>query len=421
MDVLVIGSGAREHCLAWKIRQSNLVDRLFCAPGNAGTSLVAENVPIAADDLPALVQWAKVQKIGLTVVGPEVPLVAGIAEVFAEQGQRIFGPSKAAAQLEGSKAFSKELLLRHGIPTAWGASFRNATAAKEYVWAHDGPIVVKADGLAAGKGVVVAQTADEALMAIDEIMVQRVFGEAGDCVIVEECLSGPEVSCLALTDGEAIVPLVPACDYKRVGDGDQGPNTGGMGSYSPPGFATPAMLDEINNRILLPTVRAMAMEGHPYRGVLYAGIMLTPEGPKALEFNCRFGDPETQVILPRLQSDLVPLMLATIDGTLAQHKPIWHNGASCGVVLTSGGYPGHYRQGIAIDGLDDLDGDALLFHAGTHAAGGKVVTAGGRVLTVVALGDNMARARERAYRAAGRIHFDGCQYRRDIALRELKD
>ncbi|MCL4534316.1 MAG: phosphoribosylamine--glycine ligase [Bacteroidetes bacterium] len=419
MNILVIGSGAREHALAWKLAQSPLATGLFCAPGNAGTAQLAENVPISAEDVPRLAEWAQARGIDLTVVGPESPLTAGIVDVFQARGLRVFGPSKAAAAIEGSKVWAKELMWRYGIPTASGAVFASYDEARRYLAAQSGPIVVKADGLAAGKGVIVAQTQAEAQAALSQIMQQRAFGAAGDRVVIEECLAGLEVSLLALTDGAAVRPMAPACDYKRVYDGDRGPNTGGMGSYCPPGFVTEAMVEQITARVLEPAVRAMAAEGIIYRGVLYAGLMLTHEGPKVLEFNARFGDPETQVILPRLDNDLVALALACIDGTLHKETLRWHEGACCGVVLASGGYPGSYRTGFPILGLDALDADGLVFHAGTRLEEGRAVTAGGRVLTVAAKGRTMEEARARAYDNAARVCFEGVHYRRDIAEREV--
>jgi phosphoribosylamine---glycine ligase len=419
MNILVIGSGAREHALVWKIAQSPLAGRLYCAPGNAGTAIQAENVPLAADDIEGLAAWATANDIALTVVGPEAPLTAGIVDTFQARGLRAFGPSGAAAAIEGSKVWAKELMWKYGIPTAKGAVFADYNQARMYLQEQPCPVVVKADGLAAGKGVIIARTPEEAQDALSQIMVQRVFGTAGDKAIIEDCLTGMEVSLLALSDGQTVRPLTPACDYKRVYDDDRGPNTGGMGSYSPPRFFGPSMVAEVTASVLEPTVRAMAKEGVVFKGVLYAGIMLTPQGPQVLEFNARFGDPETQVILPRLKSDLVALALACNNGTLAQEPLEWHDQACCGVVLASGGYPGAYTTGLPISGLDTVGSGAVVFHAGTRLAGGAVVTAGGRVLTVVSQGASMAEARERAYHAAAKISFDGVHYRRDIAAREV--
>ena len=415
MRVLVVGYGAREHTLVWKIARSLVVEKIFCAPGNAGTGLLAENVPIAAEDIARLADWAEANRIDLTVAGPEAPLVAGIADLFTMRGFAMFGPAKAAAQIEGSKAWAKEIMFRHGIPTARSATFDSYDAAKAYLQTQSAPIVVKADGLAAGKGVFVCASREEALAALEQTMVQRVFGGAGERVVIEEYMEGPEVSVLALTDGNTVVPVAPACDYKRVRDNDEGPNTGGMGAYSPPRFVSDDVLRQITETVLKPTVRGLAQEGTPYKGVLYAGIMVTKEGPKVLEFNCRFGDPEVQVILPRLESDLVPLMQAVVNGTLDRETVKWSSDVACGVVLASGGY----KTGFPISGLDTVDADALVFHAGTKKSGDQIVTAGGRVLTVVATGSDMAEAREKVYRNVERISFDGCHYRKDIALREV--
>lgn len=419
MRVLVVGSGAREHALAWKLAQSPRVDRLYCAPGNPGTARLAENVPIPVSDVPALVEWAAANRIDLTIVGPEDPLVAGIVDRLQARGLAAFGPTASAARIEGSKAWAKDLMVRCGIPTARGAAFDAAGAAREYVRSQKPPLVVKADGLAAGKGVVVAHSADEALAAVDACMEQGIFGEAGRRVVVEECLSGTEVSVLALVDGERAVPLIPACDYKPVFDGDRGPNTGGMGSYAPPRFVTPDLYNRIATTVLDPVVARLAAEGSPYRGVLYAGLMLTANGPKVLEFNARFGDPETQAVLPLLESDLAELALAGATGQLSPEMVKWRPGACCAVVLASGGYPGRYEVGKEIAGLDDLDSDVVAFHAGTRAVGGRVVTAGGRVLTIAATGQTMAEARNHAYANVRRVTFAGVHYRTDIALREV--
>jgi len=419
MNVLVIGGGAREHTLVWKLGQSPGVKEIYVAPGNAGTSLIAKNLDIKATDLQALAQAAQDRKIDLAVVGPEAPLTAGIVDLFESRGIATFGPTQEAAKIESSKVFAKELMQKYGIPCARSKSFSSSAEANSYVQAHRPPIVVKADGLAAGKGSIMASTIDEALKALSEIMEERIFGEAGDQVLVEECLVGKEVSLLAFTDGKTVVPMVPACDYKRVFDGDQGPNTGGMGSYSPPGFFDEKMFDRVRATILEPTVRAMAEEGKPYRGVLYAGLMVTEEGPKALEFNARFGDPENQVMLPRLESDLVDIMLAVIEGRLDKIEVKWSDEACVGVVMASGGYPGSYKTGFPIEGLDMIDEDVLVFHAGTKAREGKTLTDGGRVLTVAATGKTMAEAREKVYSNIPRIHFEGCHYRKDIAAREL--
>ena len=420
LNILVIGGGAREHALVWKLRQSPRVRDIFVAPGNAGTGLMAENLDIKATDLESLAQAAQEQKIDLAVVGPEAPLAAGIVDLFQSRGIHAFGPTGEATRIESSKVFARELMQKYGIPCAGGRGFLSFDEARDYVKAQSPPIVVKADGLAAGKGSIVAFSIDEALKALSEIMEQRIFGEAGDQVLIEECLMGREVSLLAFTDGKAVVPMMPACDYKRISDGDQGPNTGGMGSYSPPGFFDQAMINRVRDTILEPTVRAMAQEGKPYIGVLYAGLMITKEGPKVLEFNARFGDPETQVMLPRLRSDPVDIMLSVIDGALDKTKVEWSDEACVGVVLASGGYPGSYKTGFPIDGLDRVDDDVLVFHAGTRAEQGIIYTDGGRVLTVAASGKTMAEARDKVYGNISRIHFEGCHYRKDIAEREIE-
>jgi phosphoribosylamine---glycine ligase len=417
--ILVVGSGAREHALLWKLAQSAMRPTLYCAPGNAGTSALAENVPLRPEDVAGLTGWAAEHAVELTVVGPEAPLVAGIADAFAARGLAVFGPSRAAAEIEASKSWAKSLLKRHGIPTARAAVADDAATARRHLDAYGLPVVIKADGLAAGKGVTVAGTRLEAEAAVDACLVAGAFGEAGRRVLIEECLVGQELSVLAFADGETVVPMVPACDYKRVSDGDEGPNTGGMGAYAPPGLATADLQARIEREILAPTLAALAAEGRPYRGVLYAGLMLTADGPKVLEFNCRLGDPETQVVLPLLDSDLVAVALAVAHGGLAGAPVRWSRGAACGVVLASAGYPDQYASGQPIAGLDALPADALVFHAGTRRVDGRVLTAGGRVLTVAATGPSLAEARARAYGVVDGIQFEGRHYRRDIAAREL--
>jgi len=419
MNILVIGGGAREHSLVWKLSQSPRVAKLYVAPGNAGTGLIAENLNVQATDLQSLAQVAREKNIDLAVVGPEVPLAAGIADLFQSRGIPIFGPSREATKIESSKVFAKDLMHKYGIPCAKSRSFSSCNEAKDYTHSQKPPIVVKADGLAAGKGAILAYSIDDALNALSAIMQDRILGSAGDQVLVEECLEGKEVSLLALTDGKAVVPMVPACDYKRVFDGDQGPNTGGMGAYSPPNFFDTEMINLVKETILEPVVRAMAKEGKPYKGVLYAGLMVTDDGPKVLEFNARFGDPENQVMMPRLESDLVEIMLAVIEGRLDEIKVEWSDEACIAVVVASGGYPGSYKTGIPITGLDTVDKDILVFHAGTKAEGGVIHTDGGRVLTVAATGRNIAEAREKVYNNLPRIHFEGCHYRKDIAQREV--
>ncbi|MBI4234437.1 MAG: phosphoribosylamine--glycine ligase [Chloroflexi bacterium] len=422
MNILVVGSGAREHAIAWKLRQSPKVDRLYVAPGNAGTAATATNLNIPATDLDALAEAVRSHHVDLTVVGPETPLAEGIVDHFQEQGLAIFGPTMAAARLESSKVFGKQLMLQHHIPTPRAEVFSAYEQAKACVEQAPLPTVVKADGLAAGKGVTVCRTREEAQQALYQCMVAKAFGAAGEKVLVEECLSGREVSIFAFTDGTHISPLVAACDYKRLLDGDRGPNTGGMGSYSPPEFWTPGLCDTILRTIIEPTLKAMREEGTPYRGVLYAGLMLTQEGPKVLEFNCRLGDPETQAILPRLRSDLVDILLGVVSGKLADVPVEWAEEACVGIVLASGGYPGEYRKGYPIRGLRSAAEDALVFHAGTRLGHNEVsgkqvaVTDGGRVLTVAACGQTLREARERAYSAVRHIRFEGMHYRRDIAL-----
>ncbi len=417
MNVLVIGNGAREHALAWKIARSPRVKNLFAAPGNAGTAKIARNLRISVEDIAALVEAAKANRIDLVMVGPEAPLTRGIVDALGKAGVPAFGPSGAAAEIEGSKVFAKELMRKYGIPTARSAVFDSFEEAVRYIRTQPFPLVVKADGLAAGKGVIIAASQEEALRALSDIMQKKVFGSAGKRVLIEECLVGREASLLAFTDGQTVVPMVPACDYKRVFDGDRGPNTGGMGSYAPSEFFTEDLQREVMESVVKPAVRAMAQEGRPYRGVLYAGLMVTPAGPKVLEFNARFGDPETQAIIPLLRTDLVEIMEAVIEGKLDRLTIEWSNEACVGVVLASGGYPGSYRTGVPIEGLDRVEEGVLVFHAGTALDDhGRTVTSGGRVLTVTATGKTIAEARARAYANAERITFEGCHYRKDIAM-----
>ena len=422
MRILVIGSGGREHALVWKIAQSQRVTKLFCAPGNPGIAELAECVPIPAADVDGLLDFATRERIDLTVVGPEAPLCAGIADSFQSQGLRVFGPTKRAAQLEGSKVFSKQILLKYNVPTAAAAVFDAASDARAHLRKVGAPIVVKADGLAAGKGVIVASSISEAEQAIAEIMEQKIFGAAGAQVILEECLRGEELSVMALVDGKSFRTLASAQDHKRALDGDRGPNTGGMGAYSP----TPLLNDDLNKQVdsvFQQTLAGLRAEGIEYHGVLYAGLMITERGPEVLEFNCRFGDPETQVVVPRMDFDLVDALEATIDGTLDRLPLKWKTDAAVCVVLAAGGYPGSYERGQPIAGLKDaakLD-KVCLFHAGTRQdADGHIVTDGGRVLGVTALGVSIEKAAQNAYQAVGRIHFDGVQFRRDIAGRALR-
>ena len=397
--------------------QSPRKPEIFVAPGNAGTARAAHNIAVSATDIPALLRFARENAVDFTFVGPEIPLAAGIVDEFEAHGMPIFGPRKGAARIEASKVFAKELLLKNNIPCAHSRSFNLYDEAAAYVKTHRAPIVVKADGLAAGKGVTVAQTIQEALDALKAAMQDKVFEEAGIKVVIEECLTGREMSFFVFTDGKTVLPMVPACDYKRAFDGGLGPNTGGMGSYSPPEFYNPALGVQIMQNIMKPTVQALQDQGVPYCGVLYGGLMMTPEGPKVIEFNARLGDPETQVVLPRLASDLVDIAQAVISHKLDELKINWHQEACVGVVLASGGYPGNYQVGYPVSGLDNLDKDVMAFHAGTKlSADGKVLTAGGRVLSIVARGETLAIAREKVYSNISRINFTGMHYRKDIAL-----
>ena len=397
--------------------QSPKVKEIYVAPGNAGTAQIAHNLEINPSDIESLVKIAQENKIDITVVGPEVPLAAGIVDQFQTKGLPIFGPTKAAAQVEASKVFAKELMQKYNIPCARSASFSDYNQAKEYLQKQTPPIVIKADGLAAGKGVIIADAIPQALEALSSIMESKTLGAAGNKVVIEEYLSGREMSAFAFTDAHTIAPMVPACDYKRIYDGDQGPNTGGMGSYSPPYFLSPALDKAVKESIMEPAVKALREENKPYKGVLYGGLMITNNGPKVLEFNARFGDPETQVVLPRLKTDLVDIMLAVINNNLDQISIEWSEDACVGVVMASAGYPGSYKIGFPITGVDELDKDILVFHAGTKTGStlGQVLTNGGRVLTVVATGKNIAEAREKVYHNISRIHFEGCHYRKDIA------
>jgi phosphoribosylamine--glycine ligase len=416
MNVMIVGSGAREHAIAWKLRQSQRLGNLYVTPGTAGTARIATNLGIPVLDVERLFRAVRAHSIDLTVVGPETPLAAGIVDRFRHEGLRIFGPTQAAARIESSKVFSKELLLRHGIPTGRAQMFGSAQLAKQALQSLSVPVVVKADGLAAGKGVTVCATTAEAVAAVEDAMERRVFGSAGDRILLEECLAGREVSVFVFTDGEHVSAPVAACDYKRVHDGDRGPNTGGMGGYSPPEFWTPELSHQVMETIVWPTLRAMAQEGCPFQGVLYAGLMLTNNGPKVIEFNCRLGDPETQVLMPRLESDLLDIMEAVVDRRLDRCEVRWSTKAAVGVVLASAGYPGDYTRGLPISGLDAVDDDALVFHAATRSAGDSTtVTDGGRVLTVVGAGATLAEARRKAYANANHIHFDGAHHRTDIA------
>ena len=423
MKVLVVGGGGREHALAWKLAQSGRVSDVFVAPGNAGTASEPNmhNVAIAADDVPALVQFAKDKGIALTVIGPEAPLVIGVVDAFRAAGLRCFGPSAQAAQLEGSKAFTKDFLARHHIPTAAYGNFTEIDAAVAYIREQGAPIVVKADGLAAGKGVILAQTEDEAIAAVQDMLAGNAFGEAGHRVVVEEFLVGEEASFIVMVDGEHILPMASSQDHKARDNGDKGPNTGGMGAYSPAPVVTPEMHDRIMREVIEPTVQGMAADGIPYTGFLYAGVMIDPAGvPKVLEFNCRFGDPETQPIMARLQSDFVGLIEAALDERLHEVTAEWDTRASLGVVLAAGGYPDAYRKGDVISGLDkaaNLDGK--VFHAGTELKDGQVVTNGGRVLCAVGLGNTVTEAQANAYALVKEIDWADVYYRTDIGHRAV--
>ena len=420
MNVLVIGSGGREHALAWKIAQSPLVERVYCAPGNAGTASCATNVSIAADDIDKLLGFASDHRIELTVVGPEAPLVAGIVDRFRERKLKVFGPTAAAARLEGSKIFCKEVLTSAGVPTAAYREFSDARPAMDYLQQVSGPVVVKADGLAAGKGVYVCSGAAEARQAVEAILVQHEFGAAGDRIIIEECLQGEEASFLAFTDGHYVLPLASSQDHKRIGDGDTGKNTGGMGAYSPAPVVTAEVHQRIMDQVMLPTVRRLTEMGVPYQGVLYAGLMIRDGQPQVLEYNVRFGDPETQPLLFRMKSDIVPLLLASIDGTLAHQAIDWDQRPSVCVVVAAQGYPDRYNKGMEIHGLDAPLRDAVVFHAGTKLSEGKVVTSGGRVLGVTAKGANIPAAIDNAYAALAQVSFDQAYWRTDIGRKALK-
>jgi len=421
MKVLVIGNGGREHALAWKLARSPRVQKVFVAPGNAGTAREEGVENVALSGLEELAAFAGREDVHLTVVGPEAPLAAGVVDLFRERGLRIFGPTRAAAQLESSKEFAKRFLVKHRIPTAAYGCFSAPGDAHAYVEAQGAPIVVKADGLAAGKGVVVAATAAEAHAAIDAMLVEHSMGDAGARVVIEEFLAGEEASFIVLADGRNVLPFATSQDHKRLGDGDQGPNTGGMGAYSPAPVITPALHARVVREIVLPTVRGMAADGIPYSGFLYAGLMIDAAGnPKVLEFNCRMGDPETQPIMLRLRSDLFELIEGALDGKLDRMEAEWDRRAALGVVLAAANYPGTPRKGDPITGLAAQGEDVRVFHAGTALEDGKVVTAGGRVLCVTALGDSIRVARTRAYRVVDAIRFDGMQYRTDIGHRALE-
>ena len=422
MKVLVIGSGGREHALVWKITQSPKISQVYCAPGNAGISKLAKCIDIDADNLEKLANFAQKEKIGLTVVGPELPLSKGIVNEFDQRGLRIFGPSKEATEIESSKVFSKYLMKKHNIPTANYKVFHNREEAFHYIKKQAFPLVIKADGLAAGKGVFIIKNLVQAKDALDALMELKKFGEAGKQVIVEEFLKGEEVSVLAFCDGKTVVPMVASQDHKKIFDNDQGPNTGGMGAYSPVPFYFNKEKKRVLEEILKPTIKGLQREGRRYKGVLYAGLILTKEGPKVLEFNARFGDPETQVVLPRLKTDLIDILNAVIEGSLHKINIEWKNNSAVCVVVASGGYPGKYQKYKVISGLNKLEKmkDVIAFHAGTKFQDGKVVTSGGRVLGITAWDDTISKAKEKAYQGIEKIYFENMYHRKDIAVKAIK-
>ncbi|MDP5277090.1 phosphoribosylamine--glycine ligase [Chengkuizengella axinellae] len=418
MKVLVIGRGGREHTIIWALNKSPKVEKIYCAPGNAGIAELAECVDINEHSFEELGNFAIDNNIDFVVVGPEDPLFAGIVDYFEEKNIPVFGPRKNAAIIEGSKVFTKDLMKKYNIPTAVYESFDSYENALQYLHEQKVPIVIKADGLAAGKGVIVAQTMEEAEAALKDMMLDKVFGEAGNNVVIEEFLQGQEMSILAFVDGEVVRPMVPSQDHKPIFDGDKGPNTGGMGTYSPVPHIPQAVVDEAIETILIPAAKAMVSEGRTFKGILYAGLMITENGPKTIEFNCRFGDPETQVVLPRLQSDLAEIFLATINGTLQDIEINWSEEAAVCVVLSSGGYPGSYEKGIPMTGLDQVE-ESVVFHAGTALKDGKIVTNGGRLVGVTATGADIAGARQKVYADVEKIQYDGKHYRTDIAQKAL--
>lgn len=421
MKVLVVGGGGREHALVWKIAQSPKVTKVYCAPGNAGISEQATIVPIRANDLNGLLEFASKEKVDLTVVGPEEPLTKGIVDLFESKGLSIFGSSQRAAEIEGSKAFAKEMMRKYGVPTATCKIFEGREEAIAYIRKQGAPIVVKADGLAAGKGVIICKTVEEAIQSIEQIMVKKVFGQAGNRVVIEECLTGEEASYIAFTDGKVILPMASSQDHKQIFDGDQGPNTGGMGAYSPAPVVTEEVHERILEKILRPIIQGMGDEGRPYKGVLYAGLMIRDGHPKVLEFNARFGDPETQPVLMRMKGDIIPILEACIKGNLSQCQIEWDGRASVCVVMASKGYPGDYEKGKTIEGLKEVSRmeDVFVFHAGTAFKDGQVITSGGRVLGVTGLGEDIPRAIERTYQAVKKICWEGVHYRTDIGQKAL--
>ncbi len=419
MKVLVVGGGGREHAIIWKLSQNPKITELFCAPGNGGISKLAACVPIKGTDIDGIVNFSRENKMDFVMVAPDDPLVAGMVDALEAAGIRTFGPVKAAAIIEGSKSFSKDLMKKYNIPTAGYAVFESSEEALRYLDTCSAPIVVKADGLALGKGVIIAQSIDEAKAAVNNIMNDRVFGEAGSKVVIEEFIEGPEVSILAFTDGKTVVPMVSSQDHKRVFDHDQGPNTGGMGTFSPSRLYDSKLAEKCMKEIYLPTIEAMNKEGRKFKGILYFGLMLTKDGPKVLEYNARFGDPETQVVLPRLKTDLLDIFNAIIDEKLADIEIEWNDNAAVCVIAASGGYPGKYPTGHEINGLEEAETDenTIIFHAGTSCRDGKVCTAGGRVLGVTAVEENMEKAIAKAYAGIGKISFEGMHYRKDIGAK----
>jgi phosphoribosylamine--glycine ligase len=422
VKILIVGNGGREHALLWKLRRDAPEAEFFITLGNGGTHGLATHLPLKPAEIQALAGWAEKEGVALTVVGPEAPLAEGIVDHFTDRGLPVFGPTRAAAEIESSKAFAKALMAKHGIPTAAFRTFNQRAAAEAFVRERGAPLVVKASGLAAGKGAVVCPTEEEALQALGEMLGRGALGEAGREVVIEEFMEGEELSVFTLTDGTDVLPMLPAQDHKRLGEGDTGPNTGGMGAYAPVSLATPEVVERITREVLLPTVRALAEEGRPFRGLLYAGLMLTPDGPKVVEFNCRFGDPETQVVLPLLESSLLePVQLIAAGGTIRGMELGWRPGAAATTVVASGGYPGDYRTGLPVELPAGAEGeDLLLFHAGTTRRKGELRTSGGRVLTVTALGETVAEAAERSRRGAEAVRFEGRHFRRDIAWREVE-
>jgi len=420
MKILIIGSGGREHVLVWKIAQSSVVEKVYCAPGNAGTAENAENVPIGVDEFEKLLDFARANEIDLTVIGPEDPLVNGIVDLFTDAGLKVFGPKKIAAQLEGSKSFAKRLMAEYDIPTATYSCFTSIPEAKQYLQdLNVYPVVLKASGLAAGKGVLICQNEQEAYSGLDDLLKNKVFGTAGDEVIIEEFLTGEEVSVFVLCDGKNYRILTSSQDHKRAFDGDEGKNTGGMGAYAPAPAATNELMDKVEKNIIQPSLQAIAEKATPYTGILYIGLMIAESGPKVLEYNCRFGDPETEVVLPLLKSDLVPLMIACTEGNLEKYEVEVCPGYAIDVVLASGGYPDSYNKGIEISGITDIPEDILVFHAGTKIDNGKLVTSGGRVLNVIAMGSDFKQTQNYLYQNINKIYFQDMHYRKDIGFRAI--